>query len=241
MIERLQKVLAQAGVASRRAAEKIIVEGRVQVNGVVASLGMKVGPDDLITIDGAPIRGRERLVYLMLNKPAGYITTARDTHSRKTTLDLVKGLPIRVYPVGRLDKDTEGLLLLTNDGDLAHKLMHPSRHVHKKYLVVVEGALTQDNIRALEQGVDLYDGLTLPAKVEQVEQRVGQTQFLLTIFEGRNRQIRRMCGSLGRKVLCLKRLAIGTLNLGDLPSGAYRHLTLGELASLSQATEEDNE
>lgn len=240
-MERLQKVLAQAGVASRRAVEKMILEGRVEVNGTVAELGMKVGPEDHITVDGKAIRRREGLVYIVLNKPAGYITTARDTHSRQTVMELLKDMPIRVYPVGRLDKDTEGLLLLTNDGELANRLMHPSSHVPKTYLVVVEGVLTQENIRALEQGVELYDGKTLPAKVENVERTSRQTSFLLTIVEGRNRQIRRMCGSLGRKVTYLKRLSIGGLTLGDLALGAYRHLTSVELESLRLATKGDHE
>ncbi len=233
---RLQKMLAQAGVASRRAAEELITQGRVQVNGItVTTLGTKVAESDQVSVDGNPVGSRERLTYIMLHKPAGYITTAQDTHSRHTVMELCGDLGVRVYPVGRLDQATEGLLLLTNDGDLAKCLLHPSQRVAKTYLVEVLGVLSSVAAAKLEQGVQLEDGMTAPAQIETVTPTAEGTRFMLTIREGKNRQIRRMCSSVGHHVTYLKRLALGPLALGSLAKGAYRHLTTDEVASLCHA------
>ncbi|KAF0195524.1 MAG: 23S rRNA pseudouridine synthase [Bacillota bacterium] len=237
MRDRLQKVLSQAGLASRRAAEKMIQEGRVTVNGQVAQLGESVDATDQILVDGQTIAA-EKLTYLMLNKPSGFITTAKDPRARETVMDLLPPLGIRLFPVGRLDKETEGLLLFTNDGTLTHKLLHPSRHVPKTYLVEVEGRLTTDNITAIQTGVDLLDGRTSPAEVKNVEFEQNSTRFLLTIHEGRKRQIRRMCGYLGRHVMYLKRLTLGPLSVAGVKLGSYRHLTSQEVKLLYNATEE---
>lgn len=237
MKDRLQKVLSQAGLASRRAAEKMIEEGRVTVNGQVAHLGQSVDAADVVLVDGRSIAA-EKLTYLMLNKPVGFITTAKDPRARETVMDLLPPLGVRLFPVGRLDKETEGLLLFTNDGDLTHKLLHPSRHVPKTYLVEVEGRLTADNIAAFETGIELLDGLTSPAEVRNVEYAHKSTRFLLTIHEGRKRQIRRMCGYVGRHVIYLKRLTLGPLSVDGLKLGSYRHLTSQEVELLYNATEE---
>lgn len=233
---RLQKLLAQAGVASRRAAEELIVQGRVQVNGItVTALGTKVEESDQISLDGKAVGSRERLTYVMLHKPAGYITTVRDTHSRHTVMELCRDLEARVYPVGRLDQATEGLLILTNDGDLAGCLLHPSHCVPKTYLVEVVGQLSATAVAVLERGVQLEDGFTAPAQVDAVISTKTGTRFTLTIHEGRNRQVRRMCGVVGHKVTYLKRVSLGPLALGGLAKGAYRHLTVEEVTSLYRA------
>ena len=203
--ERLQKVLAATGYGSRRIAEDLIAAGRVTVNGEVAILGRRVDADnDVVEVDGAPIGVRPDLVYYLLNKPVGVITTSRDTHDRPTVVDLVPGEP-RVFSVGRLDVDTEGLLLLTNDGDLANRIAHPSHGIEKEYLVeVAGGAVSAGSIRSLRNGVRLDDGMTAPAKVSQPDPGV----LRITIHEGRNRQVRRMCEAVGPP--------------GD-PSGAHSH------------------
>lgn len=237
MRDRLQKVLSQAGIASRRAAEKMIEAGRVTVNDEVAHLGQSVDATDHILVDGQPIAA-EKLTYLMLNKPMGFITTSKDPRARETVMDLLPPLGVRLFPVGRLDKDTEGLLLFTNDGHLTHKLLHPSRHVPKTYLVEVEGHLTTENITAFQTGIDLLDGPTSPAEVKSVEFGPKSTRFLLTIHEGRKRQIRRMCGYVGRHVTYLKRLSLGPLTVAGLELGSYRHLTKEEVELLYNATEE---
>jgi len=233
MTLRLQKFLAQAGIASRRSAEKLIAEGRVKVNGVtVTALGTKVEPSDQVHVDGELVGSKERFVYLQLNKPAGYITTVRDTHSRPTVMELLRHLDVRVYPVGRLDQATEGLLLLTNDGELAHGLLHPTRHVPKTYLVEVSGMVSGAAVGELECGMWLGDGWTAPTRVQSLAHTAVGTTFTITLHEGKNRQIRRMCSLLGHEVVYLKRLSLGPLTLGDLASGAYRHLTTEEIASL---------
>lgn len=231
MKQRLQKYMASAGVASRRAAEKMILEGRVKVNGRVASLGESVGLDDSVLVDGKPLRPDEK-VYLMLHKPMGYTTTVRDEHAESTVMDLLGGFSTRVFPVGRLDKDTEGLLLFTNDGELTYLLLHPSRHVGKTYLVEVEGQLLPRDVESLQVGIELYDGVTAPATVTSVKHGEKTTVFTLTIYEGRKRQVRRMCGALGRRVVHLKRVAVGELELGSLELGMYRHLTEREVKDL---------
>jgi 23S rRNA pseudouridine2605 synthase len=228
---RLQKVLAQAGLGSRRVAEDLIDRRRVRVNGVVAHLGQRVDPDvDVIEVDGAQIGTKAGLVHLLLNKPAGVITTASDPQGRRTVLDLVPAEP-RVFPVGRLDADTEGLLVLTNDGDLAHRLTHPSFGVEKEYLVEVEGEPGRGALRSLRQGVELDDGPTAPAKVAVLGERL----IRITIHQGRNRQVRRMCEAVGHPVLRLVRTRIGPLAERSLAPGEWRALTQDEVRALERA------
>jgi 23S rRNA pseudouridine2605 synthase len=232
--EKLQKVLAAAGIASRRASEELIADGRVTVNGEVAELGRRVDPTtDRIEVDGAPVGIKPGLVHYLLNKPAGVVTTAADTHGRATVVDLLPPEP-RVFPVGRLDADTEGLLLLTNDGDLTHRLTHPSFGVEKEYLVQVEGEPNPKALRTLRTGVDLGDGEppTAPATVTRVEPNVVR----ITIHEGRNRQIRRMCEAVGHPVVRLVRTRIGPLAERRLKPGEWRSLTTAEVRALERAT-----
>jgi 23S rRNA pseudouridine2605 synthase len=228
---RLQKVLAQAGLGSRRVCDDLIDARRVRVNGQVAIPGQRVDPDvDVIEVDGAQIGVKPGLVHLLLNKPAGVITTAADPQGRPTVLDLVPAEP-RVFPVGRLDADTEGLLLLTNDGDLAHRLTHPSFGVEKEYLVEVEGEPSRGALRRLREGVDLEDGTTAPAKVAALGERL----LRITIHEGRNRQVRRMCEAVGHPVRRLVRTRIASLAERDLAPGEWRALTQDEVRTLERA------
>ena len=235
MEERLQKLLSAAGVCSRRAAETYITAGRVTVNGVLAELGQRADPDrDDIRVDGKPLSGKEDLVYLLLNKPRGYVTTLSDEKGRKTVAELVSGCGARVYPVGRLDLDSEGLLLMTNDGALTHRLLHPSGQVNKTYLVSVYGPVAGAAER-LSAVTDLDGEPIRPAQVE-VLRRTGQTAELsVTIHEGKNRQIRRMCQACGLTVKRLRRVREHTLELGELPVGKWRYLTAEEVAALRKA------
>lgn len=229
--ERLQKVLAVRGWGSRRVCEDLIAEGRVSVNGEVAVLGRRVDPDvDLVEVDGAPVGVKPGLVHYLLNKPVGVVTTASDPQGRPTVVDLVPGEP-RVYPVGRLDVETEGLLLLTNDGDLAHRLAHPSHGVEKEYLAEVAGTVGGGALHRLRDGVELEDGITAPAKVSQPEPGV----LRITIHEGRNRQVRRMCEAVGHPVTRLVRVRIGPLRDAQLRPGDWRALELDEIKALSEA------
>ncbi len=237
-MERLQKVIAQAGLASRRKAEKMIVAGRVKINGVVVTeLGTKVDPDkDIIEVDSQEI-SREKLIYIMLNKPRGYIATADDPQNRKIVFDLLKGVSERVHTVGRLDIDTEGLLLLTNDGSLTYALTHPSHEVGKVYLVSVKGKITRRALNDLARGVELEDGMTAPAQVELIKHKKDNSLIKIMIHEGRNRQVRRMMDVVGFPVLRLKRVQVGPLTLGNLRSGTYRHLTKTEINLLKKIEE----
>ena len=230
--ERLQKVLAATGYGSRRVCEDLIAAGRVTVNGDTAVLGRRVDADhDRIEVDGSPIGVRPGLVYYLLNKPAGVVTTSKDTHGRPTVVDLVPREP-RVFSIGRLDADTEGLLLLTNDGDLANRISHPSHGVEKEYLVEVAGGrVSPGGVRELRDGVELDDGITAPAKVSQPEPGL----IRLTIHEGRNRQVRRMCDAIGHPVLRLVRTRIGPISDRALPPSAWRELTLDEWRALTEA------
>lgn len=235
MKERLQKCLAQAGLSSRREAETWIVAGRVVVNGRVAQLGESADPEiDRIEVDGRPLPVGERKYYLLLNKPAGYVTTAKDPAGRPVVTDLVRDVPARLFSVGRLDLTTEGLLLLTNDGDLAQRLAHPRHEVEKTYLVRVRGGLTPAARFRLESGVELDDGPTAPARVDDLRCTAGHSWFKLTIHEGRNRQVRRMCEAIGFPVSRLKRIRLAFLELDRLATGSYRHLTPAEVARLRQ-------
>ena len=225
---RLQKVLAAAGVASRRHVEEMVREGRILVNGRPARIGQRVDPDtDRVEVDGSPISLRSDVVHYLLNKPPGVVSTASDPQGRPTVLD---GLPAepRVYPVGRLDMDSEGLLLLTNDGDLAGRIMHPSSGCEKEYLVGVEGKPTAGALRSLREGVELSDGLTAPARVSSPQRGV----LRIVVSEGRNRQVRRMCAAVGLTVTRLVRTRIGPLRDLRLRPGEWRELTQPELRSL---------
>jgi 23S rRNA pseudouridine2605 synthase len=229
--ERLQKVLAQAGLGSRRSCEELIADGRVTVNGEVATLGTRADPEvDAIEVDGARVGVRQGLVHYLLNKPKGVVTTASDPQGRPTVVEIVPAEP-RVYPVGRLDVDTEGLLVLTNDGELAHRLTHPSYGVDKEYLADVEGAPSRGALRRLREGVDLDDVRTAPARVSLV----GDHTLRITIHEGRNRQVRRMCEAVGHPVRRLVRVRIGPLADRRLPPGEWRPLTQAEVRELERA------
>jgi 23S rRNA pseudouridine2605 synthase len=229
--ERLQKVLARVGIGSRRACEELIADGRVTVNGEVAELGRRVDLEaDLVEVDGSPIGIRPDLVHLLLNKPAGVVTTADDPQGRPTVVELVPSEP-RVFPVGRLDQDTEGLLLLTNDGELAHRLTHPSYGVEKEYVAHVQGQPSRGAIRRLREGIELEDGLTAPATASLA----GPGVVRIAIHEGRNRQVRRMCEAIGHPVERLVRVRIGPLADRRLEPGAWRELTFDEIRSLERA------
>jgi 23S rRNA pseudouridine2605 synthase len=229
--ERLQKVLARAGFGSRRACELLIEEGRVTVNGDDAVLGQRVDVErDRVAVDGVPIAIREGLVYYLLNKPRGVVTTARDPQGRRAVVDLVPRQP-RVFPVGRLDADTEGLLLLTNDGDLAQRLTHPSFGIEKEYLAEVTGRPSPGALRRLREGVELDDGPTAPAKAAFVPPHA----LRITIHEGRTRQVRRMCAAVGHPVVRLVRTRIGPLADRKLKPGEWRPLTPREVRALENA------
>ena len=233
--ERLQKVLARAGIGSRRVCEKLIVDQRVTVNGEIPELGEKVDPEtSQIEVDGLKIGVRQDLVYYLVNKPIGIITTAKDPQKRSTVIDLVPTHP-RVFPVGRLDADTEGLILMTNDGDLTHYLTHPSFGIEKEYLVQVEVKPSRNAIRQLRQGVELDDGLTAPAKVSLVDEKL----LKIVIHEGRNRQVRRMCESIGHPVIRLVRSRIGPIVDRSLRPGSFRELTNQELRSIRKILSKD--
>jgi 23S rRNA pseudouridine2605 synthase len=228
---RLQKVLAQAGLGSRRTCEALIERGRVRVNGEVAVLGRRVDPEtDVVEVEGVQVGVKAGLVHYLLNKPPGVITTAADPQGRPTVVDLVPAEP-RVFPVGRLDADSEGLLLLTNDGDLTHRLTHPSYGVDKEYLVEVEGDPSKGDLTRLRDGVDLDDGRTAPAKVAHLGERL----LRITIHEGRNRQVRRMCEAVGHPVVRLVRTRIGPITDRTLEPGAWRALTQDEVRALERA------
>jgi 23S rRNA pseudouridine2605 synthase len=230
--ERLQKVLARVGIGSRRTCEELIEQGRVRVNGAVPVLGRRVDVAvDLVELDGVPLSLAPGLVHYLVNKPAGVVTTAKDTHGRATVVALVPPEP-RVFPVGRLDRQTEGLLLLTNDGMLAHRLTHPSFGVAKEYLAQVEGVPSSGALRSLREGVELDDGPTAPAKVSAVAPGL----LRIVLHEGRNRQVRRMCEAVGHPVVRLVRTRIGPISDPGLAPGAYRCLTDEEVRRLAAAT-----
>jgi len=232
MIERLQKILSGRGVASRRAAEKMIEEGRVTVNGRVALLGESADPDvDEILVDGSALPSISENVYILLHKPRGYVTTVSDDRGRRTVMELVRDCPARVYPVGRLDMDSEGLLLMTNDGTFANALMHPRHNVDKTYEVWVTG-YHNASLALLARPITL-DGYTIrKPEVKLLWEDGGKAKLLVTIHEGRNRQIRRMCEAAKIQVTRLRRVGEGSLKLGDLPLGKWRHLTQKEIEQL---------
>ncbi len=239
MEKRLQKILSELGIASRRKAEELILQGTVSVNGRTAVIGMKADPErDYIKVAGKLVAGPSRLgvrkVYLMWNKPRGVVTTLSDPEGRPSVKDYLKQVRYKVFPVGRLDFDSEGLLLLTNDGDFANAVMHPSRQMPKTYLVKVKGEMEEEKLEKLRRGVRLEDGVTLPARVKKLRKSEENSWIEVTIYEGRKRQIRRMTEKVGHPVLKLKRVAIDGLKLNDLKPGEMRLLTQGELHTIKK-------
>ena len=227
---RLNKYIASCGVSSRRNADKLIVEGKISINGsVVRAMGVEVDEDhDTICYEGAEIKPKTAGVYIMLNKPAGYLSTCSDSRGRKTVIDLLDGVESRVFPVGRLDYDTEGMLILTNDGGFAYRCTHPKHEVDKKYFVIVKGILKEQAMRTLGDGVFIDGVRTAKARIEILNQSTKRTELFVTIHEGRNRQIKKMFALVGCRVSYLKRISIGNLELKDLPVGKWRFLTIKE-------------
>ena len=239
MEKRLQKILSEMGLASRRRAEELILQGRVTVNGQVAAIGMKADPErDYIKVEGKLVAGPPRKglqkAYLMFYKPRGVVTTLSDPEGRPTVKDFLKQVKYRVYPVGRLDYDSEGLLLLTNDGDFAQGVLHPSRQIPKTYLVKVKGTIEEAKLEKLRRGVRLEDGITLPSRTRKLRQSENNSWIEITIYEGRNRQVRRMIEQVGHPVLKLKRVGINGLKLKDLKPGEVRPLRPDELETIKK-------
>ena len=235
-------MIADSGYCSRRKAEELISRGKVKLNGHPVKLGDKCGFKDIITIDGERIYmpRKKNLLYIMMNKPRGYVTTVSDELDRRCVMDLLDGVEERVYPIGRLDRNSEGLLLFTNDGDFANSIMHPSRHVSKTYRVTVRPDITDDQLVQLSEGIDIDGRKTMPASVVVKEKEQGRVVLLITIKEGRNRQIRRMCEAVGLEVARLRRISIGPVKLGMLKPGTWRELTAEELRALRTARGKGN-
>lgn len=230
---RLQKIIADMGIASRRKAEELILEGRVTVNGQIARLGMKADPErDHIKVDGKLLIRPEPKVYYLLNKPSGVVTTLYDPQGRPTVKEFIKRIPYRIYPVGRLDYHSEGLLLLTNDGELAHAILHPSKDIPKIYVVKVKGRVEEEKLDRLRRGIRLEEGITKPARVKIIRFSENNSWVEITIYEGRKRQVRRMFEKIGHPVIKLKRIAINGLKLGSLRPGELRQLSSEEIRLL---------
>ncbi|WP_026073660.1 pseudouridine synthase [Acetivibrio cellulolyticus] len=230
---RLQKYIADCGVASRRKAEELIQQGSVKVNGIVVSeMGIKVSSSDRVEVNGSVIKPESKKVYILLNKPSGYVTTVKDQFRRPTVIDLLKGVDERVFPVGRLDYETTGLLVLTNDGDFTHKMTHPRHEIEKTYQATIAGTPTKDEIHSFESGLEIEDYVTSPAKLKIISTKERTCVIEVTIHEGRNRQVRKMCEAIGHPVLALKRISLGKVTLGNLPEGSWRELTRDEVNSL---------
>lgn len=237
---RLQKYLAECGVASRRKSEELIAAGKVKVNGKLACIGDKVNPkSDKVTVSGKRVKAVNKSVYLMLNKPRGFITTMKDEKDRKCVSELVKDVGTRVYPVGRLDRESEGLLIMTNDGDFANALTHPSKHVPKTYRVTIRPEITKEQLKIFADGMEIEGKKTLPADIKVLEEQENRTVVEVTIYEGRNRQIRRMFEALGIEVARLKRIKVGNLKLGMLKQGSYRELTSAEVEALLELSKSE--
>ncbi len=231
--ERLQKIIAAAGLASRREAEKWIEQGRVRVNGVEVTLGDRADIcQDRIEVDGKRLKFSSRKLYVLLNKPVGYVCTMKDPEGRDLVTDLLRDIPERLYPVGRLDLNTEGLLLLTNDGEFSQHILHPSHQLKKTYLVRIRGQLKDQHRVAMEKGVKIEGGVTAPARVDNIRFSGQNCWFELTLSEGRNRQVRKMCEALGYSVSRLKRISLEFLTLEGVPTGKYRHLDPKEVNRL---------
>lgn len=232
---RLQKYMADCGVASRRKAEEMIAVGRVKVNGQIASIGDKINPKrDSVTVNGKKLTKDKNYIYLMLNKPRGFVTTMSDEMDRKCVAQLVADVGKRVYPVGRLDRDSEGLLLFTNDGEFANAMTHPSRHIAKVYRVSVKPAITEEQINILTSSFMIDGRKTMPADVRVLSKEEDRSSLEITLFEGRNRQIRRLCEEAGLETVRLKRMSMGQLKLGGLKVGEYRYLTNDEVSLLKR-------
>lgn len=232
---RLQKFMADCGVASRRKCEELIAAGKVKVNGQIASIGDKIDPrNDTISVSGRKLTRDKNYVYIMLHKPRGYVTTMSDEMDRKCVAELVADIGKRVYPIGRLDRDSEGLLLFTNDGEFANALTHPSRHIAKTYRVSVRPAITEDQLTVLTSSLMIDGKQTLPADVRVINKEADKTTLDIILYEGKNRQIRRLCEEAGLETARLKRLSIGQLKLGNLKVGEYRHLTHDEISLLKR-------
>lgn len=234
---RLQKYMADRGIASRRKCEEYIIQGRVQVNNqVVTQLGVKVNPDtDVVMFDQKPIQNQKKeMVYLLLNKPIGYVTTAKDQFARDTVLDLLKGVKERVVPVGRLDMYTSGALILTNDGDFVYQVTHPKHEIEKTYVATLKGKITQEEVAQLQQGVEIEDYVTRPAKVKilKIDPEKNISRVEITIHEGKNRQVRKMCEAIGKSVMALHRSKIGSLTVKDLKIGQWRYLKKSEIENI---------
>lgn len=236
-MDRIQKIIADAGYCSRRKAEELISQGRVKLNGRPIKLGDKASPKDIISIDDQRlyIPKKKNKLYIMLNKPRGYVTTVSDELGRKSVMELLDGIEERVYPVGRLDKNTEGLLLFTNDGKFSNDIMHPSKHISKTYRVTVRPDISEEQLVQLSTGIELDGKKTLPATVTVVTKEENRVVLLMTIKEGRNRQIRRMCEAVGLEVARLRRISIGPLKLGMLKPGTWRKLKPDELRAIRNA------
>ena len=230
---RLQKYLALCGVASRRHAEEMIESGRVTVNGItVTRMGTQAEEGDVVCVDGKPVFPEAEKKYIIYHKPAGEVTTVSDPEGRPTVLDKFRDYPVRLFPVGRLDFDSEGLLLLTNDGDMMNRLLHPSREVSKVYLIKASNQVTDEEIRRLRSGVLIDGKMTSPASVRLIRREAFDTVLLISIHEGRNRQVRKMLEAVGHQVVSLKRVEFGPVSLGDLPRGQWRRLTEREVEKL---------
>lgn len=238
MEKRLQKILSEMGITSRRKAEDLIFEGRVTVNGRIATIGTKADPvKDHIKVNGKLLIRPEPKVYIMLNKPKDVVTSLHDPEGRPTVKDFLKGVKYRVFPVGRLDYDSEGLLLLTNDGDFAHAVLHPSKKISKTYLVKVKGILEEDKIEKLKTGVKLIERMTAPVKVKRIRETENNSWLEIIIYEGKKRQIRRMLEKTGHDVLKLKRIRVDGLELGKLEPGTFRYLTPEERDKIKKEVE----
>ena len=232
---RLNKYIAQSGVASRRKADELTLAGKVKINGVVMDQpGYDVQEGDVVTVNGQDIRPEKKMVYIVLNKPKGFVTTAKDDQDRPTVMDLVTDIEERIFPIGRLDYNTTGMLLMTNDGDLAYRLTHPKHHVYKTYRARVNGILSMDKAERLRRGVDIGGFVTSKSKVEILKHGDHSTIVEIQIYEGKNRQVRKMFASVGNKVIDLERIAIGDLHLGHLKSGHWRKLTQREIEYLQK-------
>ncbi len=230
---RLQKYLSECGVASRRKSEELIEQGAVRVNGQVAFIGDKINPkSDTVTVKGKKIIKLKSHTYIMLHKPRGFITTMSDERDRKCVAELIKDVPGRVYPVGRLDRDSEGMLLCTNDGEFANAMTHPRKHVPKTYRVTVRPTITQEQITELTTGIVIDDRMTAPAEIRVITREEGRVVLEIILYEGRNRQIRKMCEAVGLEVARLKRTAVGSVKLGMLKQGDWRDLTEDEVRKL---------
>lgn len=239
---RLQKHLSECGIVSRRKAEELIAAGKVKINGHIAEIGSKVDPKrDKVTVRGRAVVPVNEKVYIMLNKPRGFVTTMSDELGRKTVSDLVADAGNRIFPVGRLDRDSEGLLIMTNDGDFANKLTHPSSHVNKTYRVTVKGAAEEEQLLKMKEGILLDGRKTLPCDCFVAERKPDRTVLIFVLNEGRNRQIRRMCEAEGLEVLRLKRTEIAGVKLGMLPQGKWRPLNEREMRRLTNITQKGRE